>query len=289
MANRNLLRSVLFCAADKPRQIAKAFSLGADCIVVDLEDAVSPSKKVEGRENIRDLLSSRQETTRAAVRINCPLTTSYGTDDLLALKGMNLDALLLPKVNCINSLNHILNKIEQCGIREDIPMWAMIETAKGVVNVDSIANSDRVQALIFGSNDLSKDLRSAQTSDRAPLLYSMSRVICAARAFDKRVVDGVHMNLNDAVGLESSCIQGKQLGFDGKSLIHPSQVAAANRCFAPSLEDVQRAKEIVAAYTAASLKGEGVCLLDGILIERLHVDEAEETLRVHEEINSESA
>lgn len=217
-----LLRSVLFCPTDKVSMIEKALGLNpvsgkmiADAVVLDLEDSVSPMMKSLARENVSSVLSNICATTRKlpiiAIRINCIETTTWGTDDLKLLSMRKFDAVVIPKVNSIQSLKHTISRIES----RNIPIWAMIETAKGVLNAPSIAESNEVQSLIFGSNDLTKDLKAFYTRDRQPLLYSMSQCILAARAARKKVIDGVFMDISDEIRFREECLAGKNLGFDG--------------------------------------------------------------------------
>lgn len=152
-----------------------------------------------------------------------------------------------------------------------IPIWAMVETALGVINAEAIASSPSVTALVFGSNDLTKELKAKHTLTREPLLYAMSKTINAARAYNKYVIDGVHLDIQDNDGLRMSCVQGRNLGFDGKSLIHPSQVEITNECFSPSEAEILLAKRIVTAYDEAMASGKGVCTVDGKMVEYLHV------------------
>lgn len=156
-----------------------------------------------------------------------------------------------------------------------IPIWAMIETTQGVINVEAIASSLSVTALVFGANDLTKDLKAKHTPSREPLLYAMSKTINAGRAYNKYVIDGVHLDIQDNDGLRMSCIQGRNLGFDGKSLIHPNQIEITNECYSPSESEVLLAEKIVSAYTEAMSKGKGVCTVDGKMVEYLHVCNAQ--------------
>jgi citrate lyase beta subunit len=255
-----------------------------DVMVIDLEDAVSnsPEAKNLGRENVRSFLDEvarsdlkRELAPNLVLRINCPHTTPYGLTDLQMVTNLqHVDAVLLPKAESaanVASVSQNMNK----------PVWCMIETPLGVQNVDDISRVEAVDCLVFGSNDLTKDLKAVlEPLMRQPLLYSMSRTILAARAAGKLVVDGVFMDISKAgsAGLQSTCEQGKQLGFDGKSLIHPTQIGVANSTFSPTEQDVNMANRIIEAYRVASHAGKGVCVLDGRLIEALHVEASEELL-----------
>jgi citrate lyase beta subunit len=277
---KQLLRSVLFCPGNREKVLLKSLTLPADCFVYDLEDAVSPKEKANARNIVNQFASTHLSSLRAScvVRVNCPRTTEWGSDDLTAVAQLPaVDAIVLPKVedqSIIDQANEIIQKHRPSEL-PPLPIWTMIETPKGVLNSYDIAKHPLVHCLVFGSNDLTKELRAKHTFSREPLLFSMSQCILAARAERKRVLDGVHINLTDDVGLAASCEQGRNLGFDGKTLIHPNQVLVANDAYSPSSEEVQSALEIVAAWEAASTDGKGgVISLNGKMIEYLHVEQA---------------
>ena len=240
------------------------------------------------------------------IRINCPATTTWGIEDLKMVHALSTmpTAVLLPKVNHLQHIDSVLQLIptntkvsnnnnnnnngttsntqsssgQQSHSLKDasfIPIWAMIETTQGVINAEAIASSTSVTALVFGSNDLTKELKAKHTPSREPLLYAMSKTINAARSYNKYVIDGVHLDIQDADGLRTSCIQGRNLGFDGKSLIHPNQVEITNECFSPSESEISLAERIVTAYTEAMSQGKGVCTVDGKMVEYLHVCNAQ--------------
>jgi len=278
-----LVRSLLFTPADRKSALEKAWANPAlDVMIVDLEDAVAGTteSKALGRLNLASFLKER-ETPRpgdvrpnVVVRINCPDTSAFGRDDLSALEGLHVDAVLLPKADSATSIAAVARRLQK-------PVWCMIETPRGVQQADVIAALPEVDCLVFGSNDLTKDLQAAsEPVQRTPLLYSMSRVILAARAVGKLAIDGVFMDLSPGceARLEQECRQGKALGFDGKSLIHPKQLDVSNRVFSPSEQEVSHAKRVISAYAEARAAGKGVCLLAGKLIEQLHVDAAEALL-----------
>ena len=230
------------------------------------------------------LSSPLRKGRQLAVRVNCPKTTSWGKDDILSvLKAPLPDALIIPKVDdeTIVALFKDLQKTAGAG---PVPLWCMIETAKGVLNADRIAAEDGVHALVFGLNDLTKELKARHTPSREPLLYSMSRCILAARAAGKQVIDGVHLDIHDEAGLVRSCIQGRELGFDGKSLIHPNQVDVTNQHFSPSPVELELARKYVTAYDAARAEGKAVAVVDNRMIEELHVIQAQQMLADAERI-----
>ena len=281
--SRRLLRSVLFCPADKDKVLLKSVNLVADAIVYDLEDAVSPQKKVVARELVSSFLSKQKTTRTRVVRVNCPLSTSWGRDDLRVISSLSIDALILPKVESGDSVE-LANEIIRQYRGSNIPIWTMIETAKGVLNAPMIAQHSSVECLVFGSNDLTKDLRAKQTPTREPLLFSMCQCILAARAAGKRVLDGVHVEFSDLSGLEQSCHQGRALGFDGKTLIHPSQIDAANAAYSPSNAEVDHARRVVEGWRQAEEAGLGVAVVDGKMVEALHAQEAQLVLEIVDEI-----
>ena len=239
---RRLYRSCLFAPADRPEVLAKAFRLACDVVVLDLEDAVSPTRKEESRGVLLDALKSRDQLLktnpkysrqRVIARVNCPHTSDWGRDDLRLVSeelSQFIDALVLPKVDSMDALSGSLG-ILKGNDAQSLPIWAMIESAAGFFAAEAVARHDQCEALVFGSNDMTKDIKGQHTHHREPLLFGMSGTIMAARAAGKAVVDGVHMEFRDVEGLGRACAQGRALGFDGKSLIHPAQVETANRAF----------------------------------------------------------
>jgi citrate lyase subunit beta/citryl-CoA lyase len=202
---------------------------------------------------------------------------------LAALSFRHLQAIVLPKINDRFSLDTILLRSPSM---TSASVWAMIETAKGVIKVEEIASHPSVTALVFGSNDLTQDIRAYHTNSREPLLYSMSRTILAARAHHKRVFDGVHLDVNDNDGLAVACMQARSLGFDGKTLIHPNQVAVANKCFLPTNEEVAYSRRVVSAFEDARAQGKSVCAVDGRLVEGMHVERALEVIETDDYVKS---
>lgn len=286
----SLYRSCLFVPADRMGALSKAFGLrGLDCMVIDMEDAcaATDAAKQLARTNVATFLEDVRSSIKASspkivIRVNCPLTTSWGNVDLKELKDEKLiDSILLPKAESVKD-------IEDIGKMVHSPLMCMVETARGVQKVDEIVDVDKVQGLVFGSNDLSKDINATLTQHREPLLYSMSRTILAAKASDKVVIDGVFMSLAEGfeADLTSQCIQGKELGFDGKSLIHPKQVLITNQVFSPSREEVEYARRLIEAYDECLAQGKGVALLDGKLIEQLHADAARKVIEIDAHIQS---
>jgi citrate lyase subunit beta/citryl-CoA lyase len=197
---------------------------------------------------------------------------------------------LLPKVENGDRVRLTVDLLDRFGASPDLSVWCMIETPKGVLAAAEIAGaSPRVSALVMGTSDLSKDLHTRETRDRLPLLTALGLVLLAARAYELTILDGVHLDLADDEGFVAACRQGRDLGFDGKTIIHPKQIDAANAAFAPSAEDVARARKIIAAYTAADAAGKGITLVDGRLVEALHVTAARQTLALADAVEQRKA
>ena len=260
-------RSVLFVPGDKSLAIEKARTLGADMLILDLEDAVAPEHKAQARENVCAAL--RQGFPMPAlVRLNGP-GTPWEADDQAAVMHCHPDGLVLPKVEQTGAV--------RC-LRLGVPLWLMIETPRGVLAAPELAAEQGVAGLIAGANDLSRELRARHTPERTPLLYALSAMVLAARAYGKLALDAVHNDITDAAGFEYICIQGRDLGFDGKSLIHPSQIDTANRCYGVSDEEAQTARALLSSWEAGRSEGKSVTTFRGKLLEELHVSEARELL-----------
>lgn len=276
----NIVRSVLFTPCNKLNVLEKVISLRPDAIIFDLEDAVGPNEKEIARINLSSFLTNRRREIQSTVtiRVNCLKSTPWGYNDIRMIQNLPkfcCDAVVLPKVDDINTLNQFNSNISK-------PIWCMIETSTGVKNVDSISSHPSVQAIVFGSNDLSKDLNlNLSITSRLPLLYSMQKCIIAARSSKKMVIDGVYMNIKDLVGFRNDCVYGRELGFDGKTLIHPSQINDANEVFSPSQEEIEHAKRVIEAFNHGN---NGVAVLDGKLIESLHVEQAQNVLKFMDKI-----
>jgi citrate lyase subunit beta/citryl-CoA lyase len=267
-------RSVLFMPGSNARALEKARTLPADVLVLDLEDAVAPDKKVEARAQVVAAVRAGGYGRREiVVRVNA-LGTAWGRDDLTAAAAAGADAVLLPKVE---SAEMVSAAVMAAG---SLPaVWCMLETPRGILNAPSIAAaSPRVTALVMGTSDLTKDLHAHATRERLPLLTSLQLCVLAARAAGITALDGVHLDLEDEAGFTAACRQAADFGFDGKTLIHPKQVATANEVFAPAASDVEWARRVIAAHADAIAHGRGVVVLDGRLIENLHVDDARRVL-----------
>lgn len=271
-------RSVLYIPASKERALDKARGLPADAIIFDLEDAVAPSEKGAARATLAAQLTQGGYGSRAKIaRVN-GFDTEWGRDDVAALSGVACDAVLLPKVNSSKDIQDLSDAMDQVGGFEGVKIWAMMETPLGILNALDIAQAPRMQGMVMGTNDLAKDLNSLPDPDRLPMIPALGQCLLAAKAAGIAIVDGVYNAFKDEVGLQRECAQGRMMGFDGKTLIHPAQLAIANEEFAPSEADIELARRQIEAFEAAMLNGEGVAVLDGKIIENLHVETAKATL-----------
>ena len=280
-----LRRSLLFVPGSNPRALEKARALPADGLIFDLEDAVAPMAKEEARAAVMAALAAGGYGGRELVlRVNA-LDTPWGHADLAAAATMPIDAVLLPKVENADRVRLAPALLDALGAPPERTVWCMLETPLGILDARPIAAaSPRLAALVLGSADLTKDLHAAHTRDRLPLLTALQLALLAARAYGLAALDGVHLDLSDDEGFALACRQGRELGFDGKTLIHPKQIEAANTAFAPSAEEVAWSRRIIAAYAEAARSGRGVVLVDGKLIENLHVDNARRVVAVAEAI-----
>ncbi|MBN2753094.1 MAG: CoA ester lyase [Rhodospirillaceae bacterium] len=279
-------RSVLYMPGSNRRALEKAKGLPADGLILDLEDAVSPDAKPEARANVAEILATGKPYGKreVIVRVNS-LNTPWGMDDIAAVATSGLDGLAIPKVESADSVRQVQVAVRAAGGPEDLPIWCMMETPMGLLRAAEIAGaSPHVAGLVMGTSDLAKDLHCEHVSGREPFLTSFGLVILAARAFGIAALDGVHLDLADDDGFAAACVQGRQLGFDGKTLIHPKTIAVANAIFAPVPDEVLKARALIATYAEAVAQGRGVVVLDGKLIEQLHVDNAHRLVALAEAI-----
>jgi citrate lyase beta subunit len=272
-------RSVLYMPGSNARALEKARTLAADALILDLEDAVAPSEKAQARELVAGAVERGGYGARKLiVRINA-LDGEWGPDDLARTATAGPDAILLPKVETAEQVTGLARRIEAAGGRDATTIWAMMETPLGILNAPAIAKAHaRLKGFVLGTNDLVKELGAAHTPERLPLIASLSLCLLAARAHGLVCVDGVYNAFRDADGLRAACEQGRNMGFDGKTLIHPSQIDIANEVFAPSDDDVVLARKQVEAFEAATARGEGVAVVDGRIVENLHVETARRLL-----------
>lgn len=278
-------RSVLYMPGSNPRALAKGKELPADALILDLEDAVAPDAKAAGREAIATALADKASYghRELAVRVN-GLDTAWGHADLAAMATAGADAVLLPKVESADMVRRAVAVLDAAGAPSTLPIWCMMETPRGVLHAEAIADHARVGCFVMGTSDLTKDLLARHTAERLPMLPSLGICLLAARAAGIGIVDGVYLDLDDAEGFAVSCEQGRDLGFDGKTLIHPKQIAAANDAFGPSAAAVALARRQIEAYEQALAAGQGVAVLDGKLVENLHVAEAKRLVALAEAI-----
>ena len=265
-------RSVLYMPGSNARALEKGRTLPADGLILDLEDAVAPDAKELARGQVREAVRAGGYGARELIiRVN-GLGTPWGHDDLVAAATSGADAVLLPKVGSTDAVAQAIAVLEAHDAPGELGIWCMMETPIGMLHAEEIAGADRrVACLVMGTSDLAKDLHAAHTRERLPMITSLGLCLLAARAHGVAIVDGVHLDLADDEGFANSCRQGVELGFDGKTLIHPKTIAAANQAFAPSEDDVAWSKKIITAHAEAAAEGKGVVVVDGRLIENLHV------------------
>ncbi|MGS1107730.1 HpcH/HpaI aldolase/citrate lyase family protein [Achromobacter anxifer] len=278
-------RSVLYMPGANARALDKARSLDADVLILDLEDAVAPDAKAQARVQVAEALRAGGYGRReCVVRVNA-LDTAWGLDDVGAIAQAGADAVLLPKVQSAAELDALTRALDAAGAPASLSLWAMAETPLGFLRLDAIASGHpRLAAIVVGTSDLVKDLHARHTPSREETLLARSMAVMAARAHGLAALDGVHLDLHDDAGLEAACRQGRDQGFDGKTLIHPKQIAAANAAFAPTAEELAAARKRLEAWQAAQAAGLGVAVVDGALVENLHAREAERVLALAEAI-----
>lgn len=264
-------RSALYIPASKERALDKARHLPADAIIFDLEDAVIPAEKTAARALLVRVLSEADYGPRTRiVRVN-GLDTPWGADDLAAIATLRIEAVLLPKVGGPADLDAAAALVPHS-------LWAMMETAAGMLNAAAIAAHPRLEGMVMGTNDLLRELGARVRPDRLPLLPGLGLCLLAARAEGRVILDGVYNAFRDGEGLRDECAQGRDLGFDGKTLIHPDQLAIANAAFAPSEAEIELARRQIAAFDEAAGRGEGVAVVDGKIVENLHIVTAQAML-----------
>ncbi len=272
-------RSVLYMPGSKERALEKARSLPADALILDLEDAVAPAEKPNARALIcAAVKAGGYGPRRLFIRIN-GLDTEWGADDLAAAAAAGPDAILVPKMESGAQIREVAARMATGTTPDHTRIWAMMETPRGVLNAADIAGAHPLlEGFVLGTNDLVKDLGAAQTPDRLPLVTGLGLALLAARAEGLICIDGVYNAFRDDDGLRAQCVQGRDMGFDGKSLIHPAQLAITNEIFGPSAEAIATARAQVAAFEEAEARGEGVAVLDGKIVENLHVVSARRLL-----------
>ncbi len=272
-------RSVLYMPGSKARALEKAKTLAADALILDLEDAVTPAEKPAAREMVADAVRGGGYGGREIIiRIN-GFDTEWGDDDLAAVAATGPDAILVPKVESAAMVLDAAERMTKAGAPDTTALWAMMETPLGMLNAaDIAAASPRLTCLIMGTNDLVKELGAAHTPDRAPVAAALGHCMLAARAHGLAIIDGVYNAFKDDDGLRRECEQGLAMGFDGKTLIHPAQLDVTNDVFAPSEDDIASARRQVEAFSEVEAAGQGVAVVDGRIVENLHVAAARQLL-----------
>jgi citrate lyase subunit beta/citryl-CoA lyase len=271
------------------RALEKAKSLAADALILDLEDAVAPDQKGMARDAVCAAVAGGGYGSRELViRINA-LETPWGEGDLGAAAAAGPDAILIPKVSSPEDLSAVGIRLRRLGAPERTRVWAMVETPLAILRVEAIASAardvdSRLACFVMGTNDLAKETRARFVPGRAPMLPWLALALAAARAHEIDILDGVYNSLQDEAGFRAECEQGRDLGFDGKTLIHPNQIAVANEVFAPAADEVERARAIIAAFDLPENQAKGAISLDGRMVERLHADMARRTVALTDAI-----
>ncbi|NDR58949.1 HpcH/HpaI aldolase/citrate lyase family protein [Aliiruegeria sabulilitoris] len=279
-------RSVLYIPGSKERALDKAKGLPVDAIIFDLEDAVAVDEKVNARKLLADTLAAGGYGQRAQiVRLN-GMDTEWGAEDLATIMEIGPQAVLLPKVESAEQVAAVAAKLDAHPACADTQIWAMMETSRGILNALAIAGAPRMAGFVMGTNDLAKELNCRFRADRLPMQSALQTCLMAARAEGIICVDGVYNAFKDEEGLKAECEQGRDLGMDGKTLIHPAQVAVTNAAFAPSEAEIELARRQIAAFEAAEAEGQGVAVVDGKIVENLHIVTAKATLAKAEAIEA---
>ena len=279
-------RSVLYMPAANERALEKAKTLPADAIIFDLEDAVAADAKIAARANAFAATSSGEYGNRE-LTIRCNgLDTEWGRDDLVAAAVSGASAVVVPKVGSIETVHSVASILDLAGAPPSMTIWAMIETPTAIFDVRQIVRHHRVSVLVMGTNDLARELRAALVPGRHPLLPHLATALAAARESGKVILDGVYNDVKDSEGFRAECVQGAEMGFDGKTLIHPGQVEICNDVWAPTDDEVVHARRVIDAFDEGLREGRGVVTVDGRMIENLHVANARRVLAVADAIGS---
>ena len=278
-----ILRSILYMPGINQKAMDKALNLDCDAVVLDLEDAVEVSKKEDSRQLvIRQIENNDYGPRVVVVRVN-DLGTKWGEQDVASVANLPIQAILVPKVSEIRDISRVVDLLNRLG--SELPIWIMVETPLAIININELARQPRVTALVMGTSDLVVDLCAEHLEERQNISYALQRSIIAARAFGKKILDGVHLDFRDLDSLRNVCRLGKSMGFDGKTLIHPDQIPVANDAFSPSEAELDKAKRVIGAWRSAQTRGSGVVEVDGTLVESLHVEEAKRLISFFSEIS----
>jgi citrate lyase subunit beta / citryl-CoA lyase len=282
-------RSVLYMPGANARALEKAKTLPCDAVILDLEDSVAPDAKVAARKQVADVVTAGGFGTREViVRINA-LDTQWWLDDLAAAAKAHPDGILVPKISKPGQLQDIAARLIDIAADQKIRVWAMMETPIGIINAPAIAASaadpeTRLAGFVMGTNDIAKETRAQLLPGRAPMLAWLAQCVLAAHAFGIDILDGVYNDLADIEGLQRECVQGRELGFDGKTLIHPNQIEPCNAAFSPGAAEVAQARTFIAAFDLPENRDKGVVQIEGRMVERLHADMARRTVAIAEAI-----
>tara|TARA_R110000824_G_scaffold118960_10_gene271766 strand:- start:22832 stop:23716 length:885 start_codon:yes stop_codon:yes gene_type:complete len=280
-------RSVLYMPGSNARALEKARDIPADALILDLEDAVAPDAKQEARAQVISAVEQGGYGKREiCIRVN-GLDTPWGMDDIKAAVAAKPDAILVPKINSADDVLRADKALSDAGASSSMQLWCMIETPLAILNIQAIAaqaSSTRMTVWVMGTNDIAKELRASHTADRVPMLTSLGLSIIAARAYGLVALDGVYNDIKNEDGFVVICEQGRDMGFDGKTLIHPSQVGPCNTIFSPDADTVSFARLTIAAFEAPENKGKGVLKVEGRMVEILHAEIAKRTVAIADAI-----
>ncbi len=278
-------RSVLYMPGANDKALEKAKGLACDAIIFDTEDSVAPDMKAVAREKVAAAAQSGEYGSRElTIRVNS-LDTEWAVDDLRSAAQAGPDGIVVPKVNSAADVAEVERIIEAAGVPDHTRIWAMLETPAAVEAAVEIAtSSERLAVLVMGTNDLAKELRAGLVPGRAPLMWGLARCLNAARFADKVILDGVYNDVRDPDGFAVEAAQGAEMGFDGKTLVHPTQVEPANAAFSPSADEVEYSRRVIEAFEQGLAEGKGVITVDGRMIENLHVDNARRAIAIADAI-----
>jgi citrate lyase subunit beta/citryl-CoA lyase len=284
-------RSVLYMPGSNARAIEKARTLAADGVILDLEDAVAPDAKEQARKQVTDAVKAGGFGTREVfIRVN-GIDTPWHADDLAAAAHAGPDAILIPKIGRVNQVEMIGQRLLDMKTGHKTRIWAMIETPEAIFNINALAaeardSETRLAGFVMGTNDLAKETRARLLPGRAPMVSWLATCLLAAHAHGIDILDGVYNNLSDAKGFEEECIQARDMGFDGKTLIHPNQIGPCNAVFSPGADEVANARKLIAAFDLPENKDRGVVQVEGRMVERMHAEMARRTVAIAEAINN---
>jgi citrate lyase subunit beta/citryl-CoA lyase len=284
-------RSVLYMPGSNTRAIEKARTLPADGVILDLEDAVAPDAKEEARKQVTDAVKAGGFGGREVfIRVN-GIDTPWHADDLAAAAHAGPDAILIPKIGRVAQLEMIGQRLLDMKTDHKTRIWAMIETPEAIFNIDALAaeahdSETRLAGFVMGTNDLAKETRARLLPGRAPMLSWLATCLLAAHAHGIDILDGVYNNLSDAKGFEEECIQARDMGFDGKTLIHPNQIEPCNAVFSPAADEIAHARKLIAAFDLPENRNKGVVQVEGRMVERMHAEMARRTVAIAEAINN---